>query len=244
MYAACTNHQGDSKAQCSIMWTCSPKTNFSLNECFEFDQVHIATIVFDFVDGCERNVTYIESDSNRPDLRTSLVWPETNLGQVAILNCPCGSDVTTSLLQASRYCAGSFENGAYWSTPFDDLCDFSDVAREICLLSSVRRKFGHNFTNHLCACNQIYIYCSQRSSEGIHHYILTVFFPLLLSSRSKYEQRFTLWASSGTHNYTKCKINKNSSHTLACWQIVLRMCLLRSLFSNCGEELPPTQLSQ
>lgn len=110
-------------------------------------------IMFNFVDGCERNVTYIESDSNRPDLRIALNWTETNLGEVAFVNCPCGGNLTTSSLQASRSCAGSFEEGAYWNTPYDDPCDFSDLAREVCLLSDVRKNLRRNSITHLCICN-------------------------------------------------------------------------------------------
>ena len=95
-------------------------------------------------------MTYIESDSNRPDLRIPLNWTETNLGEVAYLKCPCGSSLTTSSLQASRYCAGSFEEGAYWDPSDDGACDFSDLAREVCLLSDVRTNSSHNYTCHLC----------------------------------------------------------------------------------------------
>ena len=88
-------------------------------------------------DGCESNQTHIESEMNDPRLLITLDWPETNLGVIASVPCPCGENISTGSLQATRYCAGNFQDGAYWEDPNDSPCDFSDIARELCLLNDV-----------------------------------------------------------------------------------------------------------
>ena len=70
-------------------------------------------------------------------LQITLEWPETNVGLVAYVPCPCGEIVSTGDLQATRYCAGNFQDGAYWEDPNDSPCDFSDIARELCQLNDV-----------------------------------------------------------------------------------------------------------
>ena len=68
------------------------------------------------------------------------MWPETNIGVLAVVDCPCGSNGTSGggKLQATRYCGGDFTNGAMWSKDIDvERCNFSDLSRKICRLSDV-----------------------------------------------------------------------------------------------------------
>ena len=66
-------------------------------------------------------------------------WPETNIGVLAIVDCPCGANGTSGggALQATHYCGGDFTAGAMWLTPDVVRCNFSDLARRICHLSDV-----------------------------------------------------------------------------------------------------------
>ena len=91
------------------------------------------------VDGCFSNSTTIPSPSGNPNLTLTIVWPETNIGVLAVVDCPCGSNGTSGggKLQATRYCGGDFINGALWSEFDVTRCNFSDLARRICHLSNV-----------------------------------------------------------------------------------------------------------
>ena len=88
-------------------------------------------------DGCETDQTYIESDKNDPSLSLTLDWPETNIWDTANVPCPCGENIPTGNLQATRYCTGNFQDGAHWEDPNDSPCDFSDIARKLCTLYNV-----------------------------------------------------------------------------------------------------------
>ena len=88
-------------------------------------------------DGCHVDYTIIPSHSRRPDLNLTIEWPETNIGGVAVVNCPCGNGRSEGQLQARRYCGGDFTNGGIWSTADVVRCNFSDLAREICNLANV-----------------------------------------------------------------------------------------------------------
>ena len=95
-----------------------------------------------YVDGCQGSQTHIESELGDPRLLITLNWPETNLGQTAKISCPCGVRSSPEISQATRYCAGNFQEGAYWEDPSDTPCDFSDIARELCLLNDVMHYSG------------------------------------------------------------------------------------------------------
>ena len=90
-------------------------------------------------DGCSSNSTIIPSPSGNPDLTITIVWPETNIGVLAVVDCPCGSNGTSGggKLQATRYCGGDFTNGAMWGKYDVERCNFSDLSRKICRLSDV-----------------------------------------------------------------------------------------------------------
>ena len=85
-----------------------------------------------FQDGCQSTKTVIPASSGRQDLNITIVWPETNIGGLAVVTCPCGKT-----LQANRYCGGDFTNGAKWAEANVAACNFSDLAREICQLRNV-----------------------------------------------------------------------------------------------------------
>ena len=88
--------------------------------------------------------TVIPSHSGRPDLNMTIEWPETSVGALAIVNCPCGNGTSEGGLRATRYCGGDPNTGGIWSTADVVRCNFSDLAREICQLRNV------------CTCNQSY----------------------------------------------------------------------------------------
>ena len=92
-----------------------------------------------FSDGCRSNVTEIPSyQSGNANLTISISWPESNIGELAKVECPCGN-VTLGgrILLATRYCGGDFTNGGRWTNPDVAPCNFSDVSREICQLAEV-----------------------------------------------------------------------------------------------------------
>ena len=66
----------------------------------------------------------------------TITWPETNLAEVAVVTCPCGTLNITAQV-ATRRCGGNFINGAQWDTANVDPCNLSDNARRICQLSEV-----------------------------------------------------------------------------------------------------------
>ena len=70
------------------------------------------------------------------NLTITITWPETNLAEVAVVTCPCGTLNITAQV-ATRRCGGNFINGAQWDTANVDPCNLSDNARRICKLSTV-----------------------------------------------------------------------------------------------------------
>ena len=89
---------------------------------------------------CNSSTSIIPSYSGKQHLNLLIKWPETNIGGLAVVNCPCGSETNNEeqlQLQATRYCGGNFTNGALWDAPDVTQCNFSDLAREICHLRNV-----------------------------------------------------------------------------------------------------------
>ena len=67
-----------------------------------------------------------------------LTWPETNLGDTAVIECPCGGvDLNSTGLIARRFCGGTYETGAVWQPPEDTRCNFTITTRQICRLAQV-----------------------------------------------------------------------------------------------------------
>ena len=87
-------------------------------------------------DGCSSDVTIIPSSFDS-DLTIRLDWPETNIGVIAEADCECGTLGHHLKLKATRYCGGSFTDGALWNIPDLIQCSFSDIARNICSLNGV-----------------------------------------------------------------------------------------------------------
>ena len=80
----------------------------------------------------------IPSVSGDPNLVVSVVFPETNLGDTARVECPCGSlNLSSTLLIGTRVCGGTYENGAIWEVADVSACNFSDTTRELCRLVEV-----------------------------------------------------------------------------------------------------------
>ena len=96
---------------------------------------------------CPANRTVIPSQSGNSALDIVIDWPTTKMGDVAYVNCPCSGLTIGSnraQLQASRFCGGDFINGAEWQMPVVDSCDFSDLARNICLIAEVRKSLSYS----------------------------------------------------------------------------------------------------
>lgn len=93
--------------------------------------VHVRICTCITLDGCSRENTTSES--------LTLQWPETNLGDISIISCPCGNiDLSSTGLVATRECVGSFdEEGAMWGTLDASKCQFSEITRQMCELASV-----------------------------------------------------------------------------------------------------------
>ena len=88
--------------------------------------------------------TVLPSPSGKAELDVEIVWPETNIGLVAVVKCPCeGVDLGTGNLEATRRCGGNFDEGSEWEQAMAAPCNFSDTAREICKIAKVRWLTGH-----------------------------------------------------------------------------------------------------
>ena len=67
-----------------------------------------------------------------------MTWPETEIGQVASVPCPCGvSDPLIQLLRGTRRCGGTYDTGAVWEDPQCDFCQFSSTRLTLCSLAEV-----------------------------------------------------------------------------------------------------------
>ncbi|XP_019850052.1 PREDICTED: hemicentin-1-like isoform X1 [Amphimedon queenslandica] len=102
-------------------------------------RVEISVAAVSRFDGCLSNSTIIPSPSGDPSLSLTVNWPETNIGVLSVVDCPCGSNGTSGggSLKATRYCGGDFTDGAMWLGPDVKRCNFSDLARRICRLSDL-----------------------------------------------------------------------------------------------------------
>ena len=68
----------------------------------------------------------------------NVTWPETEIGQVASVPCPCGvSDPLIQELRGTRRCGGTYDTGAVWEEPQCDSCRFSSTRRTLCQLAEV-----------------------------------------------------------------------------------------------------------
>ena len=95
--------------------------------------VQITSITFSFApDGCPKLLGSACGNVGR------VTWPETEIGDVASVRCPCGlNDPLIDMLMGTRRCGGTYESGAEWEEPQCDSCDFSNTRRELCALAEV-----------------------------------------------------------------------------------------------------------
>ena len=59
-----------------------------------------------------------------------LQWPETPIGTVAEVLCPCETVGVPQI--ATRSCGGDFITGGIWGEPEDHPCNFSILASQLC----------------------------------------------------------------------------------------------------------------
>lgn len=100
--------------------------------------IHGHLIDLQIVDGCPSETTRIPALPGFPEFFIDIHWPETNLGDTAVVECPCGGvDLNSTGLIATRQCGGSYTSGAIWLMPNDIRCNFSITTRRICDLARV-----------------------------------------------------------------------------------------------------------
>jgi len=102
-----------------------------------------------FLDACSEDVTTVLSVS-QSELNFQLQWPETPIGAVAVVQCPCESN--TVYRAARRACGGDFISGGRWESPVDVACNFSDLSRQLCRSPDVCTliTIGHMFSGNNC----------------------------------------------------------------------------------------------
>ena len=86
-------------------------------------------------DGCP-----VEISTNCSNV-AAITWPETEIGEVASVRCPCGPDDQNPLPPqsvATRRCAGNYGDGARWENPSCAPCQFTDSRLTLCSLLEVR----------------------------------------------------------------------------------------------------------
>ncbi len=62
--------------------------------------------------------------------RGLLLWEETNIGEIAMYECPCNQ--TSFGRRASRLCTGNFTTGGYWMESDTSPCEFDPLAWQLC----------------------------------------------------------------------------------------------------------------
>ena len=89
-----------------------------------------------FEDGCPMEVS---RDCTNVAAAT-VVWPETEIDQVATVRCPCGPEGENPLPPqsvATRRCGGNYTDGAEWGPQMCTECQFSDSRLQLCALLEV-----------------------------------------------------------------------------------------------------------
>ncbi len=93
---------------------------------------------FVILDGCSSKNITVPSYQGNNLLDFNITFPETNLGHVAVVECPCGGlNLSSTALLARQKCGGTYENGAIWEGADVSACNFTDTTRELCNLVSV-----------------------------------------------------------------------------------------------------------
>ncbi len=70
------------------------------------------------------------------DETLDIIWPESELGDVIVDNCPC-SDLTGSQEEASRTCAQNYTGSVVWQTITLECSEMSDTSIRLCLAARV-----------------------------------------------------------------------------------------------------------
>lgn len=90
-------------------------------------------------DGCTAETTLVGLQQQGV-LNISLDWPESDLGELVRLQCPCGNlaDIGRAIRRtATRVCGGTFSSGAVWEMSMDQACDLSITTRRLCEVANV-----------------------------------------------------------------------------------------------------------
>ena len=90
-------------------------------------------------DACISEETVIPSSVDG-GLDIILQWPETAIGQTVTLECPCANVSLGIQNNATRYCGGDFDTGGMWSSPEQDACNLTEIARTLCLIVDVSQR--------------------------------------------------------------------------------------------------------
>ena len=82
-----------------------------------------------------------------------LDWPETDLGVVTTIECPCGNLSALGGVAfrrtATRECGGDFIVGAMWESPMVEACNFSIATRRLCEIAEVSSCNCYPLSGHL-----------------------------------------------------------------------------------------------
>ena len=69
-----------------------------------------------------------------------LVWPETGIGERAVVSCPCGSIDTGLGVFATRMCNGDFTGPGTFGQGDTSQCTFDSETIELCRITEVSLK--------------------------------------------------------------------------------------------------------
>ena len=82
----------------------------------------------------------------------NIEWPETEIGVLVSIRCPCGPESENPLpesVAATRMCGGDYVEGARWTVPVCDMCRFTDNRLRLCELLQV----CSTVITYVCTCN-------------------------------------------------------------------------------------------
>ena len=99
-------------------------------------------------DGCNYSTTPFEIGSN---ITINIEWPETNLGDMASVPCPCAEFAGSLAGRAYRYCSGTFSQGADWEAVDDSRCEArqSMTTRRLCAAALLLAEVATSHSVHL-----------------------------------------------------------------------------------------------
>ncbi len=93
-----------------------------------------------YPDGCPSETTILPPLEPN-GLEVELNWPETDLGVVITVQCPCGNLSALGGAEFNRFatrdCGGSFSAGAMWEEAIIAACNFSIATRRLCQIAEV-----------------------------------------------------------------------------------------------------------